>query len=282
MVRDQQAGAVVSTIEAPRLGRPAVTQTGLLVFGDAYDGGPALRASTLSGQPRWQHRLEKWSIHPPLVRSDHLVVADGATLRAFDFDGDPLWTATRHEFRSGDAVFEPGEIVGPLVGLPNGDILAAIRAGNMNGCLIVDPEQGSVRSPAHLPSHGLYLPLGDLLVMQGWPEKDDLGRFQPVVIGFNPTSGETVFRYRVPVAPDSMAAGSNGLAAVAGSPTSDRWDKYHGWPGYDLTHHCYVHFLDQSGLRGEWRPEKPITGPLAVGVDGDLLVFVSGELCSIV
>jgi hypothetical protein len=77
-----------------------------------------------------------------------------------------------------------------------------------------------------------------------------------------------------------MVAGSASPVAVAGSPTPERWSRYHG-PGFDLTDHCYVLFLDESGVLGEWKPGKPVTGPLAVGIDGDLLVPVSGELVSL-
>jgi len=42
-----------------------------------------------------------------------------------------------------------------------------------------------------------------------------------------------------------------------------------------------VLFLDQNGVRAEWKAGKPITGPLAVGADGDLLVPVAGELVSL-
>jgi len=237
----------------------------------------------VSGEPRWQRRLQEWSPHPPLVRSDHLTIADGGTLRAFDVDGNPLWTADRHEFRSTDAVTGPGEIVGPLVGLPNGSVLAAILSGDTIGYLVVDPQQGSVHLlPAHLPPKGLVLPLSsELVVMPGWPEADSGGQFRPVVVGVDVNSGATVFHRKVPTAPHSMAAGSTGLIAIAGSPTWDRWDKYRGWPGYHLEDECYLYFLDKSGVRSEWRPERPVTGPLAVGVDGDLLVSVSGELYSV-
>lgn len=283
VVRDQQAGAVVSTIEAPLLCTPALTSTGLVVFVSSHDGVPSLRASTVSGEPRWEHPLREWSPHPPLVRSDHLAIADGGTLRAFDVDGNPLWTVDRREFRSADVVTEPGEIVGPLVGLPNGNVLAAIRSGDTIGYLVVDPQQGSVHLlPAHLPPQALVLPLGsELVVMPGWPEEDSGGQFRPVVVGVDVTSGATVLHHKVPTAPHAMVAGSTGLIAIAGSPSWDRWDKYHGWPGYHLEDECYVYFLDRSGLRGEWRPERPVTGPLAVGVDGDLLVPVSGELYSV-
>ncbi|MGQ0577115.1 MAG: outer membrane protein assembly factor BamB family protein [Pseudonocardia sp.] len=282
VVRDRQEGAVVSRIDA-MLSSPAVIPTGLLVFCGPHGQAPTLRATTLSGQLRWEHRLHEWEPYPPLVRSDHLVIANRCGLRAFDLDGNPLWTADRRGFGPGDAVGEPGQIVGPLVGLPDGRILAAIRPHDLIGYLVVDPQQHSTHVlPEHLPNGGPIVPLGrELVVMRGNSEKREDGRFYPVVVAINPTTGEIVVHHPVPTAPDSMVAGTNGLVAIAGSPTTDRWDKYHGWPGYDLRDDCYVRFLDESGVRSEWRPEQPVTGPLAVGADGDLLVPVSGELCSI-
>lgn len=76
-----------------------------------------------------------------------------------------------------------------------------------------------------------------------------------------------------------MAAGSNGVVAVAGSPSAEHWSRYQA--DFDLTGDCYVLFLDKAGIRGEWKPDKPVVGPLAIGANGDLLVPLSGELVSI-
>jgi len=94
-------------------------------------------------------------------------------------------------------------------------------------------------------------------------------------------SGDVVQRHRMRAAVRSIVAGANGSVAVAAAPTWERWTKYHGWVGFDLRDDCYVLFLDGDGPRGEWTAGSPITGPLAVGADGDLLVPVSGELVSL-
>lgn len=58
------------------------------------------------------------------------------------------------------------------------------------------------------------------------------------------------------------------------------WARYHR-ADFDLANDCYVLFLDKTRIRGEWKPDKPVVGPLAIGPNGDLLVPLSGELVSI-
>jgi hypothetical protein len=169
--------------------------------------------------------------------------------------------------------------------LPGGRILVAIRTPDVVGYAVADAREDAVHMlPAHLPPKPLAVPLTggkqDLLVVPGWPEKDDYGQLLPTVTAVDIATGEKTFQYMVPTAPDSMAAGSTGTVAVAGSPTPERWSKYHA-PDFDLADNCYVLFFDRAGLRGGWQPGKPVTGPLAVGTDGNLLVPVSGELVSV-
>jgi len=121
----------------------------------------------------------------------------------------------------------------------------------------------------------------ELLVVPGWLEDDGRGQFREVVTVVDIGSGARVLHHFVPEAPRAMAAGSTGLVAVAGGPTWDRWTKHKDSPFYNLPDECYVHFLDKSGVRGEWRPGTFVTGPLAIGAAGDLLVPVLGELMSV-
>ena len=282
-VREQGTGRLMTTIQEPQLrSDPAVLPNGLLAFLAWQGSRTVLRATTPDGRSGWQHELASWSLGRPLVHSDHVVVADGAALRAFSAAGDPMWTIDlRHVTpEAGDV-----EVEGPLVGLPGGRILVAVRTPHLVGYALADTHQGTVHPvPAHLPPKPLTIPLPDggreLLVLPGWPEKDDYGQLLPTVTAVDIATGARVFQHMVRTPPHSMVAGSTGLVAVAGSPTPERWSTYHG-PGFDLTADCYVLFFDSTGVRGEWKPGKPVTGPLAVGADGDLLVPVSGELVSI-
>ena len=282
-VREQRTGRLVNTIREPQLrSDPAVLSNGLLAFLAWLDGSTVLRATTPDGRSGWQHELAGWSLGRPLVQSDQVIVADGATLRAFGGAGDPVWTIDLRQVAP-----EPGEVEveGPLVGLPGGRILVAVRTPHMVGYAVADTRQGTVHAlPAHLPPKPLTVPLTDgereLLFVPGWPEKDDYGQLLPTVTAVDIATGEKSFQHVVPTAARSMVGGSTGVVAVAGSPTPERWAKYHA-PDFDLTDSCYVLFFDSTGVRGEWKPGKPVTGPLAVGADGDLLVPVSGELVSV-
>jgi hypothetical protein len=292
VVREQRTGRLAHKIREPHLrSSPAVLPNEFLTFltwrpsPSRLGGRTVLRATTPDGRSGWQHELGGWSRGRPLVQSGCAIVSDGTILRAFDDTGDPVWTIDLRQVAT-----EPGEVEvkGPLVGLPGERILVAVtvRTPHMVGYAVADTRQGTVkRLPAHLPPERLAVPLPDgereLLVVPGWPEKDDYGQHVPTVTAVDIATGAREFQHVVPTAADSMVAGSNGLVAVAGSPAPDRWNAYH-WPGlFDLTDQCYVLFLDKAGVRGEWKPGSPVTGPLAVGADGDLLVPVSGELVSL-
>ncbi|MGW0809982.1 outer membrane protein assembly factor BamB family protein [Nonomuraea sp. NPDC002799] len=291
VVRDQRTGSIVSEIDATPLSDPAPLANGLLVFLASRQGESVLRATTLTGQVRWEVQSPALS-YPPLVLHDQVIVTEGTVVRAFDQDGGPAWSAGRHEFRTAPGVVdqpqEPGAVDGPLVGLPSGNVLVPIRADDVMGYLVVDPRQGDVQAvPAHLRPGAPVVPLRDpstgreLLVLPGWPETDEYGESRPTVTVVDISSGTVVLHHRVPSAVHNMVAGVTGLVAVAGSPSWDRWSQYHGWPGFDLRDDCYVLFLDQDGIRAEWKPGEPITGPLAVGADGEILVPLSGDLVSL-
>jgi hypothetical protein len=291
VVREQQTGSIVSVIETTALSAPVPMGNGLLVFLASRQGQRVLRATTLTGQVHWEIELHAL-LYSPLVSHDRVIVTEGTVVRAFDRDGSPVWSADRHGFRTApdiaDRPQEPGVVDGPLVGLSNGNVLVPIRSDDVMGYLVVDPRQGEVHAvPAHVPPGALVVPLHDpdtereLLVLPGWPDEDDHGEPRPTVTVVDIDSGAVVLRHRVPAEAHSMVAGATGLVAVAGSPSWDRWSKYHGWPGFDLRDDCYVLFLDKDGIRAEWKAGKPVTGPLAVGADGDLLVPVSGELVSL-
>lgn len=265
-VREQRTGSVVSAIGTTPMSGP-VPLGGLLV---CLASGPVLRATTLTGEVRWE--VEVPALFPPLVWHDTVFVAEDMAVRAFDRAGGPMW---RVELE--------GEVDGSLVGLPNGDVLVPVRGDDLIGYLIVD-RHGEIRAvPAHLPPGDLVVPLPatELLVLPGWPVSDDLGEPHPTVTIVDSGTGAVVHHQRVPAEVHGMAAGANGLVAVAGSPAWEYWTKYQGWPGFDLRDDCYVLFLDKNGSRGEWKAGRPITGPLAVGTGGDLLVPVSGELVSL-
>ncbi|MFL6125570.1 hypothetical protein, partial [Actinophytocola sp.] len=74
-------------------------------------------------------------------------------------------------------------------------------------------------------------------------------------------------------------AGSNGVVAVSGGRSREQWSRFNR-AGLDRNDY-YVLFLDRTRVRGEWKPDRPVTGPLAVGADGDLLVPLPGELVSV-
>ncbi|WP_053206033.1 PQQ-binding-like beta-propeller repeat protein [Jiangella muralis] len=282
-VREQRTGRLVNTIREPQLrSDPAVLPNGLLAFLVWLDGSTVLRATTPDGRWGWQHELASWSVGRPLVQSDQVIVADGATLRAFGGAGDPVWTIDLRQVapESGEV-----EVQGPLVGLSGGRILVAVRTPHLVGYALADTRQGTVHPlPAHLPPKPLAVPLTDgdreRLFVPGWPEKDDYGQLLPTVTAVDIATGEKLFQHVVPTAVRSMVGGSTGVVAAAGSPTPERWATYHA-PDFDLSDDCYVFFFDSTGVRGEWQPGRPVTGPLAVGADGDLLVPISGELVSV-
>ncbi|HEX6345582.1 PQQ-binding-like beta-propeller repeat protein [Umezawaea sp.] len=265
VVREQRTGAVVGAVEATPTSGP-VSLGELLVF----LAGQALRATTVTGEVRWE--VDVPALYPPLVRRDTVVVAEDTAVRALRADGGPLWR-----------VELSGEVDGSLVGLPGGHVLVPVRGDDHIGFVVVDPHGGVRPVPAHLPPGDLVVPVPGtgLLVLPGWPEPDDLGEPHAVVTVVDSGTGVVVRRHRVPAEAHGAVAGANGLVAVAGSPAWDYWAKYHGWPGYDLEDDCYVLFLDAHGARGEWLANTPITGPLAVAANGDLLVPVSGELVSL-
>jgi hypothetical protein len=271
VVREQATGSVVSVIEATALAAPMPIAGGLLVFLASRQRERVLRATTPTGEVRWETPVHAL-LYPPLVHHDRVLVTEGTTVRAFDGAGGPLWSAA-----------QPGAVDGPLVGLSDGNVLVPVRGDDVIGYLVVDP-RGEVRAvPAHLRPGPLVVPRPErnLLVLPGWPDADAHGESRPAVTVVDLDSGAVVLHHRVPAEARGMAAGATGAVAVAGSPTWDRWSKYQGWPGFDLRDDCYVLFLDQDGVRAEWKAGKPITGPLAVGADGDLLVPVIGELVSL-
>jgi hypothetical protein len=265
-VRDRRTGAVVGAIAATPRSAPVPLAGGLLVF---LTTGDVLRATTLTGETRWEAEVP--ALTAPLVRHDTVFVAEDTAVRAFDRDGGPRWR-----------VELPGEVDGALAGLPDGSVLVPVLGDDHIGYLVVD-RHGEVRPvPAHLPPGDLVVPLtGGRLVLPGWPERDDVGEWHPTVSIVDIGTGAVVQHHRVRAEVRSIAAGANGLVAVAVSPTWEYWTKYHGWPGFDLTEDCSVLFFDDDGPRGTWTAGRPITGPLAIGANGDLLVPVSGELVSL-
>jgi putative pyrroloquinoline-quinone binding quinoprotein/putative pyrroloquinoline-quinone-binding quinoprotein len=265
-VRDRRTGAVVGAIAATPRSAPVPLAGGLLVF---LTTGDVLRATTLTGETQWEAEVP--ALTAPLVRHDTVFVAEDTAVRAFDRDGGPRWR-----------VELPGEVDGALAGLPGGSVLVPVLGDDHIGYLVVD-RHGEVRPvPAHLPPGDLVVPLpGGRVVLPGWPERDDVGEWRPTVSIVDVGSGAVVQHARLRADVRSIAAGADGLVAVAVSPTWEYWTKYHGWPGFDLTEDCSVLFLDEDGPRGTWTAGAPITGPLAIGANGDLLVPVSGELISL-
>jgi hypothetical protein len=266
VVREQRTGAVAGTIEGTPRSAPMPLAGGLLVF---LTSGNVLRATALTGEMRWETEVP--ALASPLVWHDIVFVAERAAVRAFDQSGSPLWR-----------VVLAGEVDGSLVGLPGGNVLVPVRGEDHIGYLELDPGGGVRPVPVHLPPGDLVVPLpGGLLVLPGWPERDEFGEWHPTVTIVDSATGTVLQRHRVHADVHSIVAGVNGLAAAAGSPTWEYWTKYHGWPGFDLRGDCSVLFLDRDGPRGGWTAGRPITGPLAIGADGDLLVPVSGELVSL-
>jgi PQQ-like domain len=266
VVHEQRTGAVVGAIGVTPMSAPMPMAGGLLVF---LTSGNVLRAMTVTGEERWAAEVPARA--SPLVWHDTVFVAEGMAVRAFDRAGGLMW-------RIGLA----GEVDGSLVGLPGGRVLVPVCGDDHIGYLVLGP-CGEVRQvPAHLPPGDLVVPLpGGLLVLPGWPVRDDLGEWHPTVTIVESGTGSVVQHCRVRADVHSIVADAKGLVAVAGSPTWEYWTKYHGWPGFDLRDDCYLLFLDKDGVRGVWTAGRPITGPLAMGVDGDLLVPVSGELVSL-
>jgi hypothetical protein len=169
-----------------------VLPNGLVAFLTSRGSKIILRAVAPTGQWAWEQELLGWSLGRPLVQADHVIAADGATLRA-------------------------GQVIGGPLGR------------------------------------------GDLVVAPGWPARNTFSQFYPTVVVVDVATGERLIERVVPWAADSMAAGSTGVA-VAGSLSAAHWSPQHR-PGYELTHTCYVLFLDETRALGEWKPERPITGP---------------------
>jgi PQQ-like domain len=272
VVREQRTGSVVAEIEALTMSEPVQLANGLLVFLASRQGERVLRATTVTGEMRWEVHVHALLYHP-LVLDDHVVVVEGTTVRAFDGTGSPVWTVGRDE---------PGVVDGPLVGLAGGNVLVPIRADDVMGYLVVDPRQGTIRPvPAHLRPGALAVPLEELLVIPGWPDEGDHSDPLPTVTVVDVESGAVVLHHRVPAEARSMVAAGNGLVAVAGCPSWERWSQYRDLPGFDVSDECYVLFLGRHGVHAEWKAGRPVTGPLAVATDGDLLVPVSGDLVSL-
>jgi hypothetical protein len=272
VVREQLTGSVVSVIAATPLAFPWPMAPGCLTFLASAPGGRVLRSTMLTGEVLWEHPVHA-VLYPPLVRPDLVAVAEETVVRAVGRTGRPLWSASRREFATGVVAEprDPGSVDGQLVGLPNGNVLVPIRATDVLGYLVVDPRHGSVRAvPADLRPGPLAVPLQDLLVLRGWPDTGANGDPLPTVTVVDLATGAVVGRHRVPAEAQSMAAGANGLVAVAGGPS---------WHG--PREECYVVFLDEDGVRAEWTAGEPLTGPIAVGADGDVLVPVPGQLVSV-
>lgn len=297
VVREQRSGARVATIDASFTSQPTLLPNGLVAFVDGQHGSWALCAATLTGQRRWERPLQGWSAAPPVVRSDQVIVADGATLRSFNGEGTPGWTVAletatlpRISAVPVPAGAQPpaGEVGPLLMCLPSGRILASFEADDRHGYLVVDRAAGEVRAlPAHLPIRGMVVPLRgephrELVVLHGWSQKDDFSQFYPTVTAVDVNTGTAILQHVVAAEPHSMVAGSTGMVAVAGGPSWERWTKYK-WAQdfYPIRDWYYVLLLDSAGVRGEWRPGEPITGSLAVGLDGDLLVPLQGALVSL-
>ncbi|GLY37810.1 hypothetical protein Amsp01_038340 [Amycolatopsis sp. NBRC 101858] len=265
-LRDRRTGAVTGVLRATPRSAPMALADGSLVF---LTDGPVLRAATLTGEPRWEVEVPApaW----PLVWHDTVFVAGRTAVRAFDRDGAALWRAAL-----------AGDVAGTLVGLPDGSVLVPVHGEEHTGYVVLDPG-GEVRTlPAHLPPGTPAVPLpGGRLALPGWPERDDDGEWRPTVSIVDGGTGAVVQHRRLRADIRGIAAGTDGLVAVAVSPTWERWTTYHGWPGFDLAEDCYVLFFDEDGPRGTWPAGRPITGRLAVGAHGDLLVPVSGELISL-
>jgi hypothetical protein len=299
VVREQRTGASTATIAVSHFSHPTLLPNGLVAFVDGQYGSPVLCAATLTGQRRWERRLQsRWPDAPLLVWSNQVIVADGANLRSFTAEGAPEWTVTvetatlpRTSAVPAPVGAEPppGELGPLLMGLPSGPILVNFEADDRHGYLVVDPHTAEVRAlPAHLPIRGMAVPLRngepqrELVVLHGWSEKDDYSQFRPTVTVVDVNTGATVFQHVVAAEPHSMVAGSTGTVAVAGGPSWERWTKYK-WAQdfYPIADWYYVLLFDSSEIRGEWRPGEPITGSLAVGPDGDLLVPLQGALVSL-
>jgi putative pyrroloquinoline-quinone binding quinoprotein len=265
-LRDRRTGAVTGVVPATPRSAPMPLADGSLVF---LTAGNLLRAATLTGEPRWEAEVPApaW----PLVWHDTVFVAERTAVRAFDRDGTALWR-----------VALAGDVAGTLVGLPEGGVLVPVHGEEHTGYVVLDPG-GEVRTlPAHLPPGIPAVPLpGGRLVLPGWPERDDVGEWRPTVSIVDVGTGAVVRHHRVRAEVQSIVADADGLVAVAVSPTWEYWTKYHGWPGFDLTEDCYALFLDEDGPRATWTAGRPITGPLALGANGDLLAPVSGELISL-
>ncbi|GAB3164154.1 hypothetical protein GCM10027258_85400 [Amycolatopsis stemonae] len=265
VVLEQGTGVVVGEIEAaPR--SAAVPVGGGLVF---LTAGGVLRATTSRGETRWEAEVP--ALTAPLVWHDTVFVAEDEAVRAFDQFGRPLWRAE-----------VDGEVDGALTGLPGRGVLVPVRGDDHVGYLELGPGGETRRVPAHLPPGDLVVPLaGGLLALPGWPERDDLGEPHPTVSIVDSDTGAVLQHQRLRAEVRGIVAGVGGLVAVASSPTWEYWTKYHGWPGFDLRDDCTVLVLDAGGPRGTWTAGRPITGPLAVAANGDLLVPVSGELVSL-
>lgn len=294
-VREQRTGSVVSVIEKSFYAVPVPMGDDLLVFraarpGATRRGGHLLRATRRTGEVSWEIPVP-FGMSAPMVVGDNVIVVDNdGVVCAFDGTGTPVWTAIGREFRTDvlRAEPDPDDLGGQLLGLSDGTVLLGTLTGEHIGYVVVDPRRGEVRPlKRHLPPDSLAVVLPDpdtgrdLLVLHGWPDSDSHGESIATVTVVDLADGAVRQHHQLPADPRGMVVGANGVVAVTGGPTWERWTKYHGWPGFDLRDQYYVLFLDRNGVRAEWRPGAPITGPLAVGPDGDVLVPVMGQLVSV-
>lgn len=272
-VRRISDAGLVTMIAAPKHTLPTVVNGRLVYLHSDSPHDHEVRAVDLDGTVHWARRLDFGSSWPPLAVGSLVVVADGEALRVFDPGGGVAW-----EYRGRRG---PG-FAGPLIGLPDGRLLVQYEANDDTATLVVDPVGHTMeRIPTHLPLRRPMATNGSRLALAGWELEDAHGQLKSSLDLLSLPDGRPEDRIPLPTSLISLAASLDGVIAYAASPALDRWTSYRHFPGFEESTRCVVGLADGDGPMMQWTAPAPISGPIAVGVDGDLLVPVQRQLVSL-
>ena len=247
---------------------PAVLP-GLLV--QVEPGG--LHAVDFGGRTAWRLHLPGTARSSPLVVDSVLAVVDGRGVRFVSRDGRPLWQV--------DPVGDDGKPLVPtglLISQGRGTVVAQVRGAEDYALLLADLRDRSVsRLAVHLPPERPAMVTADgLLVTAGW-EVHDASQPPAARLTLVDLASGVARSRELPAQLVGLAGAGDGSFCYAVSPTAERWRDYRHFPGFDRVTRAEVGLLG-SGRAGHWETPGPITGPLAVGAAGEVLVPVAGRL----
>jgi len=297
-IRDQATGTCIASFPAGGLGTPAITSEEHIVYIHcSKTDNPRLLRIDMSGEVVWSRQLSQRSTYPPLLVMDLIVVGDGSYCRAYDRDGVLRWIANRNGFQlpgstrhSDLATAQDGsadEVRTPVIRFGSKLILVGFRWSAGSGFFVFDLGEHNVRPlRTHLPMRGPVaapqIPSErSRLVAVGRLKQDNHGYFQPTVVTVD-RHGDILWTYQTSVEMHAIAADAAGKIFIAGSPSVTRWEQYHSAPLYNQKEECFVHGFNHDGEQlFTWYAPGPISAPLAIGANGELLVVSEGRLWAI-